>query len=139
MPSQQGQQDQQDQQGQQGQQDKQGKRGKKGQKGAKRGKKDKKGKQGRKGKKRKKGKKGQWDKWGQMEPTRSRMKKPPSKVALNSQLIFSLSTSLAAQTAQKQKSRTITKSPLMQNWVRLDWGLLLQFEIKTYLKCMMPV
>ena len=41
------------------------------------------------------------------------MKKPPSKVAHNQPPMFCQ----AAQTAQKQKSRT-TKSPLkMQNWV----------------------
>ena len=47
------------------------------------------------------------------------MKKSPSKVAHNRPR---LSTGLAAQTAQKQKSGT-TKSPLMQNWVfRLGVG-----------------
>ena len=44
------------------------------------------------------------------------MKKTPSKVAHNWPRPFFFSTGLAAQTAQKQKSRT-TKSPLMQDWV----------------------
>ena len=44
------------------------------------------------------------------------MKKTPSKVAHNRPPTFFLCTGLAAQTAQKQKSRT-TKSPLMQDWV----------------------
>ena len=44
------------------------------------------------------------------------MKKTPSKVAHNRPRPFFFSTGLAAQTAQKQKSRT-TKSPLMQDWV----------------------
>ena len=44
------------------------------------------------------------------------MKKPPSKFAHNQPPTFFLCTSPAAQTAQKQKSRT-TKSPLMQDWV----------------------
>ena len=44
------------------------------------------------------------------------MKKTPSKVAHNWPRPFFSSTGLAAQTAQKQKSRT-TKSPLMQDWV----------------------
>ena len=44
------------------------------------------------------------------------MKKPPTKVAHNRSRPFFSSTGLAAQTAQKQKSRT-TKSPLMQDWV----------------------
>ena len=44
------------------------------------------------------------------------MKKPPSKVAHNRPPTFFLCTGPAAQTAQKQKSRT-TKSPLMQDWV----------------------
>ena len=43
------------------------------------------------------------------------MKKPPSKVAHNQPPTF-LCTGLAAQTAQKQLSRT-TKSPLMHDWV----------------------
>ena len=44
------------------------------------------------------------------------MKKPPSKVAHNRPPIFFFCTGPAAQTAQKQKSRT-PKSPLMQDWV----------------------
>ena len=44
------------------------------------------------------------------------MKKPPLKVAHNRPPTFFLCTGLAAQTAQKQISRT-TKSPLMQDWV----------------------
>ena len=44
------------------------------------------------------------------------MKKTPSKVAHNRPKIIFFSTGLAAQMAQKQKSRT-TKSPLMQDWV----------------------
>ena len=49
------------------------------------------------------------------------MKKSSSKVAHNRHPSFFLCTGLAAQTAQKQKSRT-TKSPLMQDWVfRLGW------------------
>ena len=44
------------------------------------------------------------------------MKKPPSKVAHNRPRPFFFRTGLAAQTAQKQKSRT-TKNPLMQDWV----------------------
>ena len=44
------------------------------------------------------------------------MKKPSSKVAQNRPPTFFLCNGLAAQTAQKQKSRT-TKSPLMQDWV----------------------
>ena len=43
-----------------------------------------------------------------------------SKVAHNQTRIFFFNTGPAAQTAQKQKSRT-TKSHLMQDWV-LDWG-----------------
>ena len=51
------------------------------------------------------------------------MKKPPSKVAHNRPPTFFLCTGPAAQTAQKQKSRT-TKSPLMQDWVfRLGFGI----------------
>ena len=46
------------------------------------------------------------------------MKKTPSKIAHNRPRPIFFSTGLAAQTAQKQKSRT-TKSPLMQDWV---WG-----------------
>jgi hypothetical protein len=45
-----------------------------------------------------------------------KVKKPPSKVAHNRPPTFFFSTVQAAQTAQKQKSRT-TKSPLMQDWV----------------------
>ena len=45
------------------------------------------------------------------------MKKPPSEVADNRPRIFFFSTGPAAQSAQKQKSRT-TKSPLMH----LDWA-----------------
>ena len=44
------------------------------------------------------------------------MKKPLSKVAHNRPRPFFFITGLAAQTAQKQKSRT-SKSPLMQDWV----------------------
>ena len=44
------------------------------------------------------------------------MKKPPSKAAHNRPPTFFLCNGPAAQTAQKQKSRT-TKSPLMQDWV----------------------
>ena len=44
------------------------------------------------------------------------MKNPPSKVAHIRPPTFLLCTGLAAQTAQKQKSRT-TLSPLMQDWV----------------------
>ena len=44
------------------------------------------------------------------------MKKLPSKVGQNRPLTFFLCSGLAAQMAQKQKSRT-TKSPLMQDWV----------------------
>ena len=44
------------------------------------------------------------------------MEKLPSKVAHNRPPTFFLCTGLAAQTAQKQKSRT-TNSPLMQDWV----------------------
>ena len=44
------------------------------------------------------------------------MEKPPSKVAHNRPPTFFFNTGLAAQTAQKQKSRT-PKSPLMQDWV----------------------
>ena len=44
------------------------------------------------------------------------MKKPPSKVAHNRPPTFFLCTGPAAQTAQKQKSRT-TKRPLMQDWI----------------------
>ena len=44
------------------------------------------------------------------------MKKTHSKVAHNRPRPFFFSTGLAAQTAQKQKSRT-TKSPLMQDRV----------------------
>ena len=44
------------------------------------------------------------------------MNKLPSKVAHNRPPTFFFSTCPAAQTAQKQKSRT-TKSPLMQDWV----------------------
>ena len=44
------------------------------------------------------------------------MKKTPSEVAHNRPPTFFLFTVPAAQTAQKQKSRT-TKSPLMQDWV----------------------
>ena len=44
------------------------------------------------------------------------MKKLPSKVAHNRPKIIFFITGLAAQIAQKQKSRT-TKSPLMQDWV----------------------
>ena len=43
------------------------------------------------------------------------MKKSPSKIAHNRPPIF-LCIGPAAQTSQKQKSRT-TKSPLMQDWV----------------------
>ena len=45
-----------------------------------------------------------------------KMKELPSKVAHNRPPTFFFSTGPAAQTAQKQKSRT-TKSPLMQDWV----------------------
>ena len=48
--------------------------------------------------------------------SKQNMKKAPSKVAHNRPPTFFLWTGPAAQTAQKQKSRT-TKSPLMQNWV----------------------
>ena len=44
------------------------------------------------------------------------MKKTLSKVAHNRPPTFFLCTGPAAQTVQKQKSRT-TKSPLMQDWV----------------------
>ena len=44
------------------------------------------------------------------------MKKPPSKVAHNQPPTFFFKTGPAAQTAQKQKSRT-PKSPLLQDWV----------------------
>ena len=44
------------------------------------------------------------------------MKKLPQKVAHNRPPTFFLCIGPAAQTAQKQKSRT-TKSPLMQDWV----------------------
>ena len=44
------------------------------------------------------------------------MKKTPSKVAHNRPRPFFFITGLAAQTAQKQNSRT-TKRPLMQDWV----------------------
>ena len=44
------------------------------------------------------------------------MKKLPSKVAHNRPPTFFFNTGPAAQTAQKQKSRT-PKSPLMQDWV----------------------
>jgi hypothetical protein len=44
------------------------------------------------------------------------MKKLPSKVAHNRPPTFFFNTGPAAQTAQKQKSRT-PKSPLMQVWV----------------------
>ena len=50
------------------------------------------------------------------------MKRQPSKVAHDRPPFFFFSTGLAAQTAQKQKSRT-NKSPLMQDWVfRLGHG-----------------
>ena len=44
------------------------------------------------------------------------MKKLPSKVAHNRPPTFFFNTGPAAQTAQKQKSRT-PESPLMQDWV----------------------
>ena len=44
------------------------------------------------------------------------MTKLPSKVAHNRPKIIFFITGLAAQIAQKQKSRT-TKSPLMKDWV----------------------
>jgi len=50
------------------------------------------------------------------------MKKPPLKVAHN-QPNFFFSNGPAAQTAQKQKSRT-TKSPLLQDWVFSSTGSL---------------
>ena len=54
------------------------------------------------------------------------MKKPPSKVARNPPPIFSFCTGPAAQTAQKQKSRT-PKTPLMQDWI-LRLGLTTNFN-----------
>jgi hypothetical protein len=52
------------------------------------------------------------------------MKKPPSKVTQN----FVFVTGLAAQMAQKQKSRT-TKSPLMQDWV---FGVEFKYFLEPY-------